>query len=59
MRCETESAQTLKHMLREGVSRTERALRQSQRVAEQLSTLRLLAASREQARQVERRDQRL
>ena len=41
------------------MSRTERAPRQSQRVAEELLALRLLATLRERGRQVGRRDQRV
>ena len=56
--CETERAQVLKHKPHVLVSWTERALRQSQRVAEELPGLRLLAAPREHERQAARREQR-
>ena len=46
-------------MLRNLVSWTERAPRQSKRLAEELLHLRLLAAVREPDRQIARRDQRV
>ena len=56
---ETELVHVLKHTLRAPVDRTGRAPSQSQRVAEELPHLRLLAASRERDRQLGRRDQRV
>ena len=58
-RCETERTKALKQMVRDPVSRTEHAPRSSQRLAEELLRLCLLAALREGACEVARRVQRL
>ena len=52
-------AHAFEQSLRDPVSRTERAPRQNQRLAEELLALRLKAAPCEGAREVARRDQRL